>query len=263
MLEASDSRGNMPSEGGFKTEMTTFFTSDHHFGHANILKYEDAMRRNASGERFQSVEEMDEHLIEQWNATVSLGDTVYHLGDLSYKLNTMEEILPQLNGSIILIAGNHDPFFKSMHGDPEQQTAAREHALQIGFAELYIQHAITIEGIGLVQLSHFPYRPHEGAPEHDQRYLELRPKPGEETALLHGHVHSQWIDHTYPGLPPMLNVGVEMWKMRPVSEAQIVEQFKRVLETAYLMRSPKNAKRLMESIEQLAVQGGHQRAPAD
>lgn len=185
------------------------------------------MRRNAFGGRFQTIEEMDEFLIDQWNATVSPGDTVYHLGDLSYKLHTMEEVLPYLNGSITLIVGNHDPFFKSMHGDKNQQLAAREHALQVGFAELHIQYAITIAGIGLVQLSHFPYKPHKDAPEHDQRYLELRPKPGKEAALLHGHVHSQWLEQTQPGLPPMLNVGIDMWEMRPVSEAQIVEQYQK------------------------------------
>jgi antitoxin YefM len=38
-----------------------------------------------------------------------------------------------------------------------------------------------------------------------------------------------------------------------------LQDFNALEETAYLMRSPKNAKRLMESIEQLAAQGGQQR----
>jgi antitoxin YefM len=38
-----------------------------------------------------------------------------------------------------------------------------------------------------------------------------------------------------------------------------LQDFNALEETAYLMRSPKNAKRLMESIEQLAMQGGQQR----
>lgn len=208
--------------------MTTFFTADHHFGHANILKYEDAMRRNAFGGRFQTVEEMDEFLIDQWNATVSPDDTVYHLGDLAFKMHSIEDILPYLNGSIILIVGNHDPFFKRLQCPvPRMRREAREEALQAGFADLHIEHFLNIDGIGLVQLAHFPYKPPKDAPEHDQRYLELRPQPGKEAALLHGHVHSQWHHQTYPGLPPMINVGVEMWGMRPVSEAQIVEQYQK------------------------------------
>ncbi len=38
-----------------------------------------------------------------------------------------------------------------------------------------------------------------------------------------------------------------------------LQDFNALEETAYLMRSPKNAKRLMESIEQLATQGGRVR----
>lgn len=38
-----------------------------------------------------------------------------------------------------------------------------------------------------------------------------------------------------------------------------LQDFNALEETAYLMRSPKNAKRLMESIEQLASSGGEAR----
>lgn len=209
--------------------MTRFFTSDHHFGHTNILKYEDALRRNAHGGRFESVEKMDEYLIGQWNATVAPGDTVYHLGDLSYKTATIAAVLPFLNGTITLIVGNHDPFFKGMCGNREQQADACERALQIGFAGLHTQLTLTIPGIGLAKLSHFPYAPPPDAPECDQRYLHLRPKPTGEDALLHGHIHSQWLTKQEAGLPSMINMGVEMWKMRPVSEAEIVKMFHEVL----------------------------------
>jgi antitoxin YefM len=42
-----------------------------------------------------------------------------------------------------------------------------------------------------------------------------------------------------------------------------LQDFNALEETAYLMRSPKNAKRLMESIEQLATQGGQVRTLID
>jgi antitoxin YefM len=38
-----------------------------------------------------------------------------------------------------------------------------------------------------------------------------------------------------------------------------LDDYNALEETAYLLRSPKNAKRLMESIEQLAAQGGKTR----
>lgn len=205
--------------------MTRFFTSDHHFGHTNILKYEDTLRRNAHGGRFQSVADMDTYLVDQWNATVSPDDTVYHLGDISYKYATIEQVLPFLNGKIILITGNHDPMFKKMLGTLEQQAEAHDRALEIGFVGLHTELTLTIPGIGLVQLSHFPYAPSPDAPEQEQRYLHLRPKRIGEAALLHGHVHSQWLYKQDPGLPPMINLGVEVWGMRPVSEETLVNTF--------------------------------------
>ena len=42
-----------------------------------------------------------------------------------------------------------------------------------------------------------------------------------------------------------------------------LQDFNALEETAYLMRSPKNAKRLMESIEQLAANGGKVRELID
>ena len=47
-----------------------FFTSDHHFGHKNVIKY--------SERPFQSVEEMDEMLIQRWNEKIGIEDEVYH-----------------------------------------------------------------------------------------------------------------------------------------------------------------------------------------
>lgn len=61
-----------------------FFTSDHHFGHENILRYCDRA--------FVTIEEMDAELARCWNKTVSFADTVFHLGDftLSEKQRAMK-----------------------------------------------------------------------------------------------------------------------------------------------------------------------------
>ena len=84
----------------FNTEKT-FFTSDTHFGHANIIKY--------CARPFENTEEMDKVLIENWNAKVPKDGIVYHLGDFALgSINYWEKIREQLNGEIILIYGNHD-----------------------------------------------------------------------------------------------------------------------------------------------------------
>ena len=51
--------------------------SDTHFGHSNILKFTDTNGNLIRGAKFSSLEEMDEHMIDQWNSTVKDGDKVY------------------------------------------------------------------------------------------------------------------------------------------------------------------------------------------
>ena len=78
-----------------------FITSDHHFGHANVIAYENRP--------FNSVEEMDRLMIQRWNETVKKDDLVLHLGDFSfYNKEKTKEIVSKLNGTIELIVGNHD-----------------------------------------------------------------------------------------------------------------------------------------------------------
>lgn len=79
----------------------TFFTSDTHFGHANIIRF--------CNRPFQNVEEMNEVLIENWNKVVSKDDTVFHLGDFAFGGSSVwNSIIPRLKGHINLIIGNHD-----------------------------------------------------------------------------------------------------------------------------------------------------------
>lgn len=82
--------------------MTIWFTGDHHWGHANIIKY--------CNRPFSSVEEMDEVMIQNWNKRVKPKDTVYHLGDfaLCKTSEEIEQLANSLNGEIHLILGNHD-----------------------------------------------------------------------------------------------------------------------------------------------------------
>ena len=81
---------------------STFFISDLHLFHKNILQYRP----------FNDIDEMHQNIIEQWNQKVSKkGSVIYHLGDLSFKKGNQDElyeILNQLNGNIICLRGNHD-----------------------------------------------------------------------------------------------------------------------------------------------------------
>lgn len=77
-----------------------FFTSDHHFGHTNVIKY--------CNRPFSSIDEMDDVLIDNWNSVVNVNDTVYHLGDFSFRDPKL--YINRLKGRIFLIKGNHDRY---------------------------------------------------------------------------------------------------------------------------------------------------------
>ena len=58
---------------------------------------------------FETVEEMDKALINNWNSVVSNADHVYHLGDFCWgKKDDWIKYLKLLNGNIHIIKGNHD-----------------------------------------------------------------------------------------------------------------------------------------------------------
>jgi len=85
----------------------TFFTSDTHFNHYNIIKY--------CNRPFGSVEEMTTVLTENWNKVVSPNDVVWHLGDFAFgPVGMCNGLLHQLNGTKYLIRGNHDANEKRM-----------------------------------------------------------------------------------------------------------------------------------------------------
>lgn len=78
-----------------------FITSDLHLGHQQDFLY---------GPRgFNSVEEHDEIIVQNWNSIVGPHDTVYVLGDLILNNNkTGLANLKKLNGHIYYVRGNHD-----------------------------------------------------------------------------------------------------------------------------------------------------------
>jgi calcineurin-like phosphoesterase family protein len=81
-----------------KQESKFFVTSDTFFGRVN----------KAAERGFATVEEMDEALVENWNAKVGKDDVVVHLGNFAWTPNHVEEILERLNGTIIFLLGDRD-----------------------------------------------------------------------------------------------------------------------------------------------------------
>lgn len=79
----------------------TFYIADWHYGHKNILAYDNRP--------FRTIEEMNAELVKRWNDTVSPEDTVYILGDMFWcKTSEAIRVLDFMHGKKILIRGNHD-----------------------------------------------------------------------------------------------------------------------------------------------------------
>lgn len=90
-------------DGGKRNRIMIYLIADTHFGHHNIIKYEDRP--------FDNIYQMDKQLIEKWNSVITDDDKVFHLGDFSL-CSTRKSfyIFNRLKGKKYLIKGNHDVY---------------------------------------------------------------------------------------------------------------------------------------------------------
>lgn len=162
--------------------MTDYFIADTHFGHSTVIR--------TCGRPFRSVAEMNAAMIEQWNAAVGPDDRVFHLGDFCFKGSKLaKRILPELQGELVLIRGNHDT-----EGMMSLSRWSAVHDIL----------EITSQGRRLV-LCHYPM-------------LEW---PGcfRGAMHLHGHTHGR-----VPPTSARIDVGVDVWGFAPVALEQIIDR---------------------------------------
>ena len=113
-----------------------WFISDLHLGHHNSIKFDQRP--------FKDIDHMHRVIVNNWNAIIQEEDTVYVLGDVGmFSSEKTQKIIAELNGTKILIKGNHDKGVNAM--------------MNLGFAAVLNYAAITIAG-ELVTMSHCPLR---------------------------------------------------------------------------------------------------------
>lgn len=164
-----------------------YFIADTHFFHEKIIKM--------CNRPFDNVEEMNKKLIENWNKKVTDDDTVYILGDVSFKgskENTIS-ILKQLKGKKILIKGNHDRFVGQRDFDERFEKICD-----------YLQ--ITEDKQQII-LSHYPIIDYAGM------YYGAK--------MIYGHIHNKYVPHKN-----MYCVSVECVNYEPVTLEEIEEIYK-------------------------------------
>ena len=171
-----------------------FFTSDTHFGHKLMLRRQNLTREQLYGMSpvtlDQSIQAMDEEMIQAWNRVVGKSDRVYHLGDVSlHKPPRTREILSRLNGFIYLIRGNHE--------DAAENGICKPRFMWI---KDYLYFKINNEKI---VLCHYPMASWRSS--HHGSWM------------LHGHSHGTLKE---PYLMKRLDVGIDVWK-RPISYEEV------------------------------------------
>ena len=178
-------------------EKGVFFTSDTHFGHDFV--------RKICNRPWDTIEEHDKGLIDNWNSVVSNEDTVFHLGDFCFGgAPKWKSIREQLNGHIILILGNHDMKNRTAGTDLLFDHVTFQMQVQIGDQTVY--------------LNHFPFMCFSHAdPKQYEKY----------NVQLFGHIHSgplcNGTDTSRSSIlyPTQYDVGVDNNNYKPVSWEQV------------------------------------------
>lgn len=162
---------------------TDFFVSDTHFYHGNSLKFLRADGVTRMRPEFETVEEMNEHMVDRWNSVVGRKDTIYHLGDFAMGTSAwVFKILDRMNGRKILLKGNHDKarpsiylrYFHDVRGSMNRKTPG---------------------GVKVI-FTHYPVHP-------TSLYKAVN---------VHGHIHEK----TIPDDPRYINVSVERTDYTPI-----------------------------------------------
>ena len=183
-----------------------YYTADTHFFHKNICGA-DAF---VEGRKIFTDEiEMNETIIKNWNETVTSLDTVYIIGDVAMhgKPKVVFDLLTKLNGTIVIVKGNHDgtKFLKYLKNN--NYLYAERNKFEIHDVGLIQK----IDGL-ILYLTHYP----------------LMIGNRKKMVSVHGHVHDMPLQENF-----FVNVGVDSPDFaserpfgKPISEAELVAKAK-------------------------------------
>jgi calcineurin-like phosphoesterase family protein len=190
-----------------------WFTSDLHLFHANCIAYCDRP--------FSDVDDMNAGLLARWNEVVRPDDHVVILGDLTLKNPApngvpapwLAEWLAAAHGMKELFAGNHDKLWSERSRD-KWRSLYEEVGVHWVSPKRYGLTLIRGEVAGLSHLPHTVTAHEDVSSDVYRASIPLPDSP--DMWRLHGHVHTQWLQRGR-----QINVGVDAWKGRPVSEVTI------------------------------------------
>lgn len=184
-----------------------WFTSDSHYGHKNIVRgtteWTIDQRQLASGNvlgvrDFDTVEEMNQRLIDNFNSLIPEDGILFHLGDWSFG---GEQNIPKFRNElkvkeIHLITGNHDCFEERGNWDHIFTTRQKYLELEVGKM--------------VFCLFHFPIASWNGI----------------RKGWFHLHGHQHWQGDNRFGNGRMMDVGVDGNDLKPYKLTDIFDLLK-------------------------------------
>jgi calcineurin-like phosphoesterase family protein len=187
-----------------------FFSSDWHIGHTNSIIFDNRP--------FKDLEHMHRVLINNYNSCVKQNDICYFLGDMVFCKESTKNVLSKLNGTKVIIVGNHDPGYNSLYN--------------LGF-DVAMHQATIFLGKNKITLSHCPllgvYREDTsnmigGVPGSNWHGEHKHQKFSVENSgqfHIHGHIHSPNKGRSVKILDRQFDVGVPSNNYTPVSLSEI------------------------------------------
>lgn len=187
----------------------SFSRQIHIFDHKNIIKY--------CNRPFDTVEQMNQAIIDNINAVATENDVLFHLGDFCFtkRPKDAEAIVASIRPKVVLIFGNHD---------------RRKMLSKAGLAAVGDECYLEYEG-EIIWMNHYPAIRSQYDIENNRqcpRQKAARPY----TILLHGHRHAENKLEAYRMFmgKPHIDVGVDANNFKPYSIDEIVKLGKDLVE---------------------------------
>jgi calcineurin-like phosphoesterase family protein len=186
----------------------TWFTSDRHFDHKNIIRYcgrpfvnqtfyDASLPYEKQDKRFWDHEAMNEFMIQEHNKLVKPGDDVFDLGDFAFGRDASEsriiQHLQRMTGNLHFLWGNHDKLIKAVA--KAQPHLFTWHSQDFGHTSPIVEY--DEQGVKLV-LCHYAMTSWHGSHK--------------GVGHLYGHTHGT-LDE---GTSLRFDIGVDSWGFRPV-----------------------------------------------